>query len=103
MIFDFLKKDKEITEKKKIIEIMIISLNIPSDQKELFLDAISVLTNKWLEKLYISLLNFTHKLEDEELNNIWNTNFYQVAWMRKKEANEKQKELNSFSFLISNL
>jgi len=40
MIFDFLKKQKEITEKKKIIKIMIISLNIPDEQKELYLDAI---------------------------------------------------------------
>jgi len=37
MIFDFLKKQKEIIEKKKIIEIMIISLNIPDEQKELYL------------------------------------------------------------------
>lgn len=103
MIFDFLKKQKEITEKKKIIEIMIISLNIPEEQKELYMEAISILTNDWLEKLYISLSKFINELELEELNNIWKTNFYQVAWMRKKEANEKQKELNSFSFLISNL
>jgi hypothetical protein len=45
MIFDFLKKQKEITEKKKIIEIMIISLNIPEEQKELYMEAISILTN----------------------------------------------------------
>jgi hypothetical protein len=82
---------------------MIISLNIPEEQKELYMEAISILTNDWLEKLYISLSKFINELELEELNNIWKTNFYQVAWMRKKEANEKQKELNSFSFLISNL
>lgn len=103
MIFDFLKKQKEITEKKKIIKIMIISLNIPDEQKELYLDAIWILTNDWLEKLFINLSKFTSELENEEINNIWNSNFYQVAWMRKKEAKEKQKEINSFSFLISNL
>lgn len=103
MIFDFLKKHKEIIEKKKIIEIMIISLNIPDEQKELYLWALSILTKEWLEKLYINLSNFTNELEEEELTNIWNSNFYQVAWMRKKEAKEKLKELNSFSFLISNL
>jgi len=103
MIFDFLKKQKEIDKKKKIIKIMIISLNIPEEQKELYKEALSILTNDWLEKLYISLSNFINELELEELNNIWKTNFSQVAWMRKKEAKEKQKELNSFSFLISNL
>jgi len=103
MIFDFLKKQKEINKKKKIIELMIFSLNIPDNQKELYLEAISILTNDWLEKLFINLTKFTHELELEELNNIENSNFYHVAWMRKKEAQEKQKELNSFSFLISNL
>jgi hypothetical protein len=37
MIFDFLKRQKKITDKKKIIEIMILSLNIPSEQKDLYL------------------------------------------------------------------
>jgi len=103
MIFDFLKKQKELSKKKKIIEIMILSLNIPDKQKELYLEAISILEKEGLEKLYIDLSKFARELEEEELNNIWNNNFSQVAWMRKKEAKEKQKELNSFSFLISNL
>jgi hypothetical protein len=49
------------------------------------------------------LSNFTKQIELEEIDNIWKKNFSQVAWMRKKEANEKQKELNSFTFLINNL
>ena len=103
MIFDFLKKQKELSKKKKIIEIMILSLNIPDKQKELYLEAISILEEEGLEKLYIKLSNFTKELELEELDNINKYNFSQVAWMRKKEAYEKQKEMNSFSFLISNL
>jgi hypothetical protein len=82
---------------------MILSLNIPDQQKDLYLGAISILDNFWLEKLYISLSNFSKELEEEELNNIWNNNYYQIAWMKKKEANERKKEINSFSFLISNL
>lgn len=103
MIFDFLKKQKDIVKKKKIIEVMIISLNIPDKQKELYLEAISILEEDWLERLYITLSNFTKELELEELDDINKNNFSQVAWMRKKEAKEKQKEMNSFSFLISNL
>jgi len=103
MIFNFLKKQKELSKKKKIIEIMILSLNIPDKQKDLYLEAISILEEKGLEKLYIDLSKFAHELEEEELKNIWNNNFSQITWMRKKEAKEKQKELNSFSFLISNL
>jgi len=103
MIFDFLKKQKEITQKRKIIKVMIISLNIPDKQKELYLEAITILSKDWLEKLYITLSNFTKQLEMEQLNDINNMNFSQVAWMRKKEAIEKQKEINSFTFLINNL
>ncbi len=103
MIFDFLKKQKNITNKIKIIEVMILSLNIPIEQKELYMWALSILDNFWLERLYIKLSKFANELEEEELKNIWNNNFYQISWMRKKEANEKKREINSFSFLISNL
>ena len=103
MIFDFLKKQKEISQKRKIIKVMIISLNIPEAQKELYLEAITILSKDWLERIYITLSNFTKQLEFEELDNINKMNFSQVAWMRKKEAIEKQKEINSFTFLINNL
>jgi len=103
MIFDFLKKQKKLSEKRKIIEVMILSLNIPKDQKDLYLWAIEILDDFWLEKLYINLSNFSNTLEEEELNNIWKNNFSDFSWMRKKEAYEKKKEINSFSFLISNL
>lgn len=103
MIFDFLKKQKEITQKRKIIKIMIISLNIPEKQKELYLEAITILSKDWLERLYITLSNFTKQLEFEEMDNINKQNYSQIAWMRKKEAVEKQKEINSFTFLINNL
>ncbi|MDP2090413.1 MAG: hypothetical protein Q8K30_02345 [Candidatus Gracilibacteria bacterium] len=103
MIFDFLKKQKEITQKRKIIKVMIISLNIPEKQKELYLEAISILSVDGLERLYISLSNFTKQLELEEMDNINKQNYSQIAGMRKKEAIEKQKEINSFTFLINNL
>lgn len=103
MIFDFLKKQKEIKNKIKIIKVMIISLNIPETQKELYLEAIEILWTDWLERLYITLTNFTKEIEYEELDKINKENFSSIAWMRKKEAKEKQKEINSFSFLINNL
>lgn len=103
MIFDFLKKQKEIKNKIKIIKVMIISLNIPDIQKDLYLEAISILSEEGLENLYNTLSTFTKQLELEELDDISKNNFVHVAWMRKKEAKEKQKEINSFSFLINNL
>lgn len=103
MIFEYLKKQKEINKKKQIIKIMIVSLNIPEKQKELYLESISILNKSWLERLFDTLSNFTKEIENNKLNNISNSNFSNIAWMKKKEANEKEKELNSFSFLINNL
>jgi len=43
MIFDFLKKQKEIKKKKELIVIMIKSINIPDEQKQLYLVSLDVL------------------------------------------------------------
>lgn len=103
MIFDFLKKQKEKTKKKQIIKVMIMSLVIPEQQKELYLEALHVLDDKWLDWLYESLTIFTKHIELKEIEDIKKNNFSRIAWMKKEEAFEKQKELNSFSFLINNL
>jgi hypothetical protein len=49
------------------------------------------------------LINFVETTEIKELDEIQRNNFSVVTWMRKKEAEEKRKEINSFSFLISNI
>jgi hypothetical protein len=43
MIFDFLKKQTEISKKKELIVIMIRSINIPEQQKDLYLESLDVL------------------------------------------------------------
>ncbi|MGB2110744.1 MAG: hypothetical protein ACPHY8_02210 [Patescibacteria group bacterium] len=43
MIFDFLKKQNEIAKKKELITIMIQSINISEEQKELYLESLDVL------------------------------------------------------------
>ena len=103
MIFEYLKKQKELNKKKNIIKVMIFSLVIPEAQKELYLGALQVLDNKWLDNLYNSLSLFTRDLELKDIKDIKEQNFSKIAWLKKKEAVEKQKELNSFSFLINNL
>ena len=46
MIFDFLKKQKEISKKKELIVIMIRSINISEEQKELYLESLDVLDDQ---------------------------------------------------------
>ncbi|USN57944.1 MAG: hypothetical protein H6767_06370 [Candidatus Peribacteria bacterium] len=103
MIFDFLKKQKDIRKKKRLIETMILSLNISDDHKFLYLEAIKVLDKEGLEELFVAITAFTEKVELKQLEDIKKENFSSIAGMKKKEAIEKQKELNAFSFLINNL
>jgi hypothetical protein len=43
MIFDFLKKQNEISKKKELIVIMIRSINVSDQQKDLYLESLDVL------------------------------------------------------------
>lgn len=103
MIFEFLKKQQNKKRKKDLIIIMIQSLQIPEPAKLLYLEALSILDFEGLDLLYNDLTNFIERFENKELEEISKENFSSIAWMRKKEALEKQKEINSFSFLLHNL
>lgn len=103
MIFDFLKKQKGSNRKTELIKIMITSVNIPEQNKFLYIEALDVLDKDWLDNLYNDLTKFTEIYEIKQLDKITKENFSLVTWMKKKEALEKQKEINAFSFLINNI
>lgn len=103
MIFHFLKKQKEISKKKDLIIIMIRSINISEEQKELYFESLDVLEDQWIDKLYIQVSQFIENVEVKELEQIKKENFSSISGLRKKEAEEKKKEMNSFSFLLHNL
>ena len=103
MILKILNKYNDKIKRKKIIITIINNLNITDNQKNLYLDSLDFLDDFWLEKLYNSLKTFISDLEQEKLEKITTENFSKIAWIRKKEAIEKEKELNSFWFLLNNL
>ncbi len=103
MIFDFLKKQTEISKKKELIVIMIRSINIPEQQKDLYLESLDILDEQWIHTLYNDVSHFVENIEMKELAEIKEENFSNLSWMRKKEAEEKKKEINSFSFILHNL
>ena len=78
-----------------LIITIIKSLNITDGQKQLYLDSIDFLDDAWIEKLYKSLQNYVWEIESKQIEDISKNNFTKIAWMRKKEAMEKQKEINS--------
>lgn len=103
MIFDFLKKQKDSKKKIELIRIMIQSVNLPENNKFLYLEALEVLDENWLNNLYDDLIKFTENFEMKELEDINKNNFSSISWLRKKEAEEKQQEINAFTFLINNV
>jgi hypothetical protein len=82
---------------------MIVSLNISPDQKQLYIQALWILSQEESEILFKNLTKFIEKIELKEIDEIKKESFISVAGMRKKEAEEKAQEMNSFSFLLHNL
>jgi len=103
MLLKIFKKYSEINKKKKIITTIIQNINISEKQKNLYLESINFLDEISLDKLYKSLEMFMVEIENKQLEDITRENFTNIAWMRKKEVVEKQKEINSFWFLLNNL
>lgn len=103
MILNIFKKYSETNKKRKLVKTLIESLKISDNQKILYLDSLNILDDVWLDKLYKSLTVFIEEVEYNELKKIKNQNFKEIAWMRKKEIEEKQKDVNTFNFLLNNL
>ena len=103
MIFDFLKKQKDIEKKKKLAQIMIMSLEIPEIQKSIYLQSLDMVEDKYIDKIYNDLVSFVEKYEIKELEDISKSNFINIAWMQKKEAEAKKKEINAFNLLLNNI
>nr|MDD3720189.1 hypothetical protein [Candidatus Gracilibacteria bacterium] len=103
MLFTFLKQQKVLSKKRSIVKTMILALNIEDEQKSLYLESLDALDELGLDNLYKDLTIFVEKIEIKEIKEIEEKNFSSIAGMRKREAEEKKKEINSFSFLVNNL
>ncbi len=103
MIFTYLKKQREKRKKVEILKTMIVSLQISETQKDLYISALDIIEEDNIEKLYTEITFFVENIEMTEIEEIKKTNFLVISGMRKSEAEEKKKELNTFSFLINNI
>jgi len=103
MIFDFLKKQKKDDSKRKLTKVMILNLNIPEEQKSLYVQAIDILDEDEISELYENWSNYIKNLEIKEIEDIKKQSFAEIDWLRKKEALEKKKDINSFNFLFNNI
>ena len=101
MIFDFLKKEKKQNEKIELIQIMLMNLKIPDDQKSIYIQALDILDDQWIDRVYVELTNFVNNIELKSYRDMQKNTFAKINWLREKEAEEKKKELNSFNYLFS--
>jgi len=79
MLFSFLEKQTESKKKKKLIETMIVSLNIPETQKELYLSALDILSESERDTLFKNLTSFVAEIEMKEIEQIEEENFSSIA------------------------
>ena len=79
MISKFLKKQKDIQKKRKLIKAMIFSLRIPEDQKKLYLESLGIIDIESLNNLYLNLAKFIENIEIREIEQINKENFSTVV------------------------
>jgi len=79
MIFDFLKKQKNLEKKKKLTQIMIMSLDIPEVQKSIYLQSLEIVDSKYIDKTYNDLIKFVEKYEIKKLEDISKSNFVNIT------------------------
>lgn len=103
MLSKFLLKQKKYNHKKKLIETIIHSIHIEESWKKLYLEALSSISQDELDILYTKLVWFVEKIELKEIADIKKQSFTTIAGMRKKEAEEKTKDINALSFLFHNI
>ncbi len=82
---------------------MIIALDIGEEQKTLYVESLDIVEENELDELYVKVTRFVEKIEIKDISDIKSNSFAQVAWMTQKEAEEKKKDINAFSFLIHNI
>jgi hypothetical protein len=75
MIFNFWKKQTEFETKKRLIIKLINEIEIPKNDKSLFLEAIKIVPEDNIEKLYNKLVNFIEEMELKEISEIEKNNF----------------------------
>ena len=79
MISKFLTEQIDKQKKKKLIKVMISSLNIPEKQKYLYIEALEVLDSSGLENLYNNMTEFVKSLEKKENEDIHKQNFSSIG------------------------
>lgn len=98
-----LQKYSAWAAKRKLLKEMILGLKIDQPHKELFLDSLEVLDTVWLESLYVKITVFVQEIEEKEMTKKIGTRKQEQEALSRHESEEKEKETNTFNFLLDSI
>jgi len=78
MVSKILKKYQKASQKKIMLKTIISALKISEEQKQLYLDALEVIENNALDKLYEDITSFANNVEVKEIEDIRKQNFTNI-------------------------
>jgi hypothetical protein len=102
-IWNIFKKYKEREYRLILVKDLILSLNIDSRQKNLYIESLNILDNESLDRFYNKLTWVIDIIEENENNLSFSKTIENNNSIKKQEQIQKKEEINSFNFLLDNI
>ena len=102
-IWNIFKKYKEKEYRLILVKDLILSLNIDSRQKNLYLESLNILDDESLDRFYKKLTWVIDIIEENENNLSFSKELETSNFIKKQEQIQKKEEINSYNFLLDNI
>jgi len=102
-IWNIFKEYKEREYRLILVKDLILSLNIDSRQKNLYIESLNILDNESLDRFYNKLTWVIDIIEENENNLSFSKTIENNNSIKKQEQIQKKEEINSFNFLLDNI
>jgi len=102
-IWNIFKKYKEKEYRLILVKDLILSLNIDSRQKNLYIESLNILDDESLDRFYKKLVWVIDIIEENENNLVFSEKLETSNLIKKQEQIQKKEEINSYNFLLDNI
>lgn len=102
-IWNIFKKYKEKEYRLILVKDLILSLNIDSRQKNLYIESLNILDDESLDRFYKKLTWVIDIIEENENNLSFSKELETTNYIKKQEQIQKKEEINSYNFLLDNI
>ncbi|EKD66665.1 MAG: hypothetical protein ACD_49C00023G0008 [uncultured bacterium (gcode 4)] len=102
-IWTIFKKYKEKEYRLILIKDLILSLNIDSRQKNLYIESLNILDDESLDRFYKKLVWVIDIIEENENNLSFSKELETTNFIKQQEQKQKKEEINSYNFLLDNI